>query len=82
MLKNRLQRSERNNPTLTGKLQTVIENREIGIIVIQRFYLTKLTRLDVLDDDSSHMPPIFGISTIDLVDQISLEQVGFSKAGH
>ena len=82
MLKNRLQRSERNNPTLTGKLQTVIENREIGIIVIQCFYLTKLTRLDVLDDDSSHMPPISETSTIDLVDQISLEQVGFSKADH
>ena len=82
MLKNRLQRSERNRPTLNGKLQTVIGSREIGITVMQRLYLTKLTRLDVLDDDSSHMPPISETSTIDLVDQISLEQVGFSKADH
>ena len=82
MLKNRLQRSVRNHPTLTGKLRTVIGYRDIGITATQRLYLSKLTRLDVLDDDSSHMPPISETSTIDLVDQISLEQVGFSKADH
>ena len=72
----------RNHPTLNGKLQAVIGNREIGITVLQCLYLMKLTRLGVLDDDSSHMPPIFETSTIDLVDRISLEQVGFSKADH
>ena len=82
MLKNRLQRSVRNHPTLNGKLQAVIGNREIGITVLQCLYLMKLTRLGVLDDDSSHMPPISETLTIDLVDPISLEQVGFSKGDH